>query len=260
MSVLFAIANQKGGVGKTTTTINLGAALALLGRRVLVVDCDPQANATSGLGLSAGQPGLYEVLVGSAGIREAVYSTGIERLSIVPSSNDLFGAEVELVGMEQREQLLRMAIGDVGEEFDFVFFDCPPSLGLLTVNALTAASRVIVPLQCEYYAMEGLSSILNTLDLIKESLNPGLEMEGILLTMFDRRNSLSYKVAEEVRNFFDGKVFDTVINRNVRLSEAPSHGKPIMVYDVRCRGSQDYLNLAEELVSRLGEENAPEKQ
>ena len=258
MAVRVAIANQKGGVGKTTTSINLGAALALLGRKVLLVDCDPQANATSGLSLSERQPGLYRVLVGEAKMREAIFQTSVERLYLVPSSNDMFGAEVELVGLEQRELLLRKVVGQVCEDFDFIFFDCPPSLGLLTVNALTAAGKVIVPLQCEYYAMEGLSSILNTLELIKQNLNPELEMEGILLTMFDRRNSLSYKVAEEVRDYFDGKVFDTIINRNVRLSEAPSHGKPIMTYDVRSRGSQDYLKLAGELIERIEKRHTPE--
>ena len=253
MGRIIAIANQKGGVGKTTTAINLAASLSMAGRSILLVDSDPQANATTGLGFERDpeRAGLYEVLLGEQSIAEVRLETELDHLLLVPSEPDLIGAEVELVAIPKRETRLKEALASVRDENAFVFIDCPPSLGLLTVNALAAADGVIVPLQCEYYALEGLSHLMNTIDLIRESLNPSLSIDGILLTMFDKRNSISHSVAEEVREFFDGKVFTTQIPRNVRLSEAPSFGKPVMLYDTRSAGSESYLALAKEVIEKL---------
>jgi chromosome partitioning protein len=251
MSRVIAIANQKGGVGKTTTAINLGASLAVAERRTLIIDIDPQANASSGLGLDRGaaSPNIYDVLVGNRPL-ELVTKRAIHfpSLDLVPSTRDLVGAEIEMVGMPSRETVLRRALESVREEYDFVLVDCPPSLGLLTLNTLTAADSVMIPIQCEFYALEGLSQLLNTVRLVQRALNPDLEIEGVLLTMFDRRLNLSRQVADDAREYFGSKVFNTVIPRNVRLAEAPSFGEPIVMYDVLSAGAQSYLSLAKELL------------
>jgi chromosome partitioning protein len=249
---IIAIANQKGGVGKTTTAVNLGASLAIMEKKVLLVDADPQANASTGLGFSRQERvnGIYDLLIGGCSIEEAVHSTEISGLKLLPSTVDLFGAEIELAPEEGRELKLRSSLEKLSGAYDFIIIDCPPSLGLLTVNALAASDTVLVPLQCEYYALEGLSSLMHTLELVRQGLNPRLDLEGVVLTMFDGRNLLSHNVAEEVKKFFDGKVFKTTIPRNVRLSEAPSYGKPAVLYDAHCRGSLSYLDLARELLDK----------
>ena len=251
MTRVVALANQKGGVGKTTTAINLGASLAACERRVLVVDLDPQANATSGLGLSKNEPeSMYPVLLGGMDLRAVVRPTDLPTLFVAVSSVDLVGAELELGDASDREFRLRRAVENVAPEFDYVLIDSPPSLGLLTINALTAADSLLVPMQCEYFAMEGVSQLLNTVARVRDSLNPGLQIEGIALTMYDDRMNLARQVADEVRNHFGEKVYKTVIPRNVRLGEAPSFGKPIILYDIRSRGSEAYVNLAKEFIQR----------
>ncbi len=250
MAKIIAVVNQKGGVGKTTTTVNITAALHALGRRVLLCDFDPQANATSGMGVdkNAASPNVYDVLVSGADSARAVVSTKFG--DVLPSNKALAGAGIEMIGIDNREMLLKNALGSLAEKYDYIFIDCPPSLELLTVNALCAAGSLLVPVQCEYYALEGLSDLLATVRLVKRRLNPGLSMEGVLLTMFDSRTNLSLQVAEEVKRHFPGQVYATVIPRNVRLSEAPSHGKPISAYDPYSRGAEAYKLLAEEMIAR----------
>jgi len=251
MSRVVALANQKGGVGKTTTAINLGASLAACDRKVLLIDLDPQANATSGLGLSKNEAqSMYSVLLDGAALGSVIRETELPTLHVAPSSVDLVGAEVELGDTEDRQFRLRNAIEPVKADYQYILIDSPPSLGLLTVNALTAADSVLVPMQCEYFAMEGVSQLLNTIERVRGSLNPELEIEGIALTMYDDRMNLAKQVAQEVRAHFGEKVYDSVIPRNVRLGEAPSFGKPIILYDIRSRGSEAYVSLAKEFIRR----------
>jgi chromosome partitioning protein len=248
---VFAIANQKGGVGKTTTAVNLAASFAVSERRTLLIDLDPQANATSGIGVAPQPTHVYDTLVGRYSLKDVAQPTELEFLQVVPSGPDLVGAEIELVGAEGREHQMERAIADVRNDYDIVLIDCPPSLGLLTLNALTAADSVIVPLQAEYYALEGLARLLDTIERVRGALNPRLVLEGVVLTMMDARNNLSRQVADEVRTHLGDRVFQTEIPRNVRLSEAPSHGRPVLLYDVRSKGSVAYLRVAEEILRRL---------
>jgi chromosome partitioning protein len=255
MSRVIAIANQKGGVGKTTTAINLGASLAVAEKRTLVVDIDPQGNATSGLGLEQREslPNIYDVLTGERSPGDAVTPhVHFTCLDLIPSTQDLVGAEIELVQAPQRERVLRKALEPLRERYDYILVDCPPSLGLLTLNTLTAADSVLIPIQCEFYALEGLSQLLNTIRLVQRGLNPHLDIEGVLLTMYDRRLNLSRQVAAEAREYFGAKVYRTAIPRNVRLAEAPSFGQPIVQYDVASQGAQAYLALAKEILARRG--------
>jgi chromosome partitioning protein len=251
MGRVIAIANQKGGVGKTTTTINLGASLADAGKRILIVDMDPQGNAGSGIGVNGKSisVSMYNVLLGDAAIEEAVLKTEIEGLDIVPAGEGLVGSEVELAGFMARESRLKNALAPIRETYDYLIIDTPPSLGLLTVNTLTAADSILVPIQCEYYALEGLSQLLNAIKLIQANLNPALRIEGVLLTMYDSRLNLSQQVEEEARRFFSQRVYKTVIPRNVRLSEAPSFGRPVILYDRGCVGAESYLKLAKEVIT-----------
>ncbi len=251
MAKVIAIANQKGGVGKTTTAVNLGACLALMGKRVLVIDADPQGHSTSGLGIQKDRlrASLYDVLAREQPLASVVVPTAVRNLSVAPSNIDLAGAEIELVPAMARETRLKRALERARQGYDFILIDCPPSLGLLTLNALTAADSVLVPIQCEYYALEGLSQLVNTVRLVQQNLNPGLTLEGVILTMFDARTNLSIQVVDEVKKYFRDKVYRTIIPRNVRLSEAPSHGQPIVTYDPRSRGAEVYCELAKEVAA-----------
>jgi chromosome partitioning protein len=255
MGKVIAIANQKGGVGKTTTAVNLSSCLAVAEKKTLLLDIDPQATSTSGLGIDKSklEKSIYEVLIDGISIEEVIQKTGLDFLHIAPSHLRLVGAEVELVNLLAREKRLSSALEPIKNNYEFILMDCPPSLGLLTINSLTAADSVLIPIQCEYYALEGLGHLLNTIRLVQEHLNPQLKIEGILLTMYDGRLNLSRQVAEEARKFFSDKVYQTVINRNVRLSEAPSFGKPIILYDIMSTGAENYLSLAEEILNHSKE-------
>ena len=250
MGKIIALANQKGGVGKTTTTINLAASLATLEKSVLVVDADPQANASSGLGVNIKEVecSLYECIINHADVRDAIYTTDIDGLDIIPSHIDLVGAEIEMLNLNERERVIKKMLEPISDDYDFILIDCSPSLGLITVNALTAADSVIIPVQCEYFALEGISKLLNTIKIIKNKLNPPLEIEGFLLTMYDSRLRLANQIYDEVKRHFQELVFKTVIQRNVKLSEAPSHGLPAILYDADSTGAKNHLALANEII------------
>ncbi|MDD4489125.1 MAG: AAA family ATPase [Paludibacter sp.] len=252
MGKIISLANQKGGVGKTTTAINLAASLASLGQKVLIVDADPQANASSGLGVDIRtlEFTIYECLIDDVPPQQAIHNTEIKNLDIIPSHIDLVGAEIEMLNLENRERVMERLLNQLKSLYDYILIDCSPSLGLITVNALTASNSVIIPVQCEYFALEGISKLLNTIKIIKSKLNMQLEIEGFLLTMYDNRLRLANQVLTEVRKHFEGMVFETVISRNVRLSEAPSHGKPVLLYDAESRGSSNYMDLAKELIQK----------
>ena len=252
MPRILAIANRKGGVGKTTTTVNVATAMAAAGKKVLVIDLDPQGNASTSLGIDkkGSMPSSYDVLLGNRRLTDAVVWTEIPGFSIVPSSPDLAAAEIELVDVEKREFALKKAISKEAVNYDYILIDCPPSLSLITVNALVASDAVIVPLQCEFLALEGISDLIRNINAIKKNFNPGLVLQGVVLTMYDKRNNLTQMVEDDVRNFFGKKVYDTVIPRNVRISEAPSHGKPVLLYDFKCPGSQAYIGLTKEVLKR----------
>lgn len=257
MAKVIAIANQKGGVGKTTTAVNLSSCLAFKGKRVVIIDIDPQGNTTSGLGIDKKiiDKSIYEVLINDESIENALMKTAIEKLYICPSNIQLVGAEVELVSVISRETRMKEAIRNIRNKYDFILIDCPPSLGLLTLNALTASDTILVPIQCEYYALEGLSQLMNTVKLVQRHLNPALDVEGVVLTMFDARTNLSIQVVEDVKKYFRNKVYRTVIPRNVRLSEAPSFGLPIILYDPKSKGAECYLDLAQEVINYSEEDH-----
>ncbi len=262
MGKVIAIANQKGGVGKTTTAINLAASLAVLEKRVLLIDADPQANSTSGLNFnpdSKDERTLYEVLIGRYNIADIILDSEIKNLKLAPSHINLVGAEIEMLKIEEREMVMKRAIESVLDKFDYIIIDCSPSLGLITINSLTASNSVIIPVQCEFFALEGLGKLLNTLNLVQNRLNPNLEIEGFLLTMYDARLKSANQVVEDVRHHFGNMVFKSIIARNVRLSEAPSHGKPVILYDALSSGSNNYLNLAKEILTRSMEQQKEEK-
>ena len=250
MGKITAVANQKGGVGKTTTAINITASLAAAEKQVLLIDTDPQGNSTSGLGLDKDNldGSLYDLYTGSKTLDEIIRKTGLPFLNIIPSNIELIGAELELAGKDNRETILKNALEPVKHQYDYIYVDCPPSLSLLTLNALVAADSLLIPMQCEYYALEGISMLLRTFNLIKDSFNPSLEIEGILLTMFDGRNTLANQVSDELKRHFGDKVYKTLIPRNITLAEAPSHGKPVILYDIRSKGAQSYLELAKEIM------------
>ena len=250
MGKVIAITNQKGGVGKTTTSVNLSACIAKFGKKVLLIDMDPQGNASSGLGIDKDNLELciYDVLINGMTMNDVIVPTALKKLKIAPASIDLAGAGVELVNLPKREHILKKALKEVKDDYDFIFIDCPPSLDLLTLNALTAADGVLIPIQSEFYALEGVSQLINTVNLVKKSLNEKLEVEGVLLTMFDGRTNLSIQVADEVKKFFTTKVYKTIIPRNVRLSEAPSYGEPIIIYDPKSKGAEVYMKLAKEVI------------
>ena len=252
MGRIIAIANQKGGVGKTTTAINLSACLAEKGQKVLAVDIDPQGNMTSGLGLEkeAVDKTIYDLMIGEATIEDVIYKEVIENLDILPTDINLSGAEIELIGTDNKEFIIRNEVHKVKEEYDFIIIDCPPSLSVLTINAMTTADTVLVPIQCEYYALEGLSQLIHTIELVKERLNPGLEMEGVVFTMYDARTNLSLQVVENVKDNLNQTIYKTIIPRNIRLAEAPSYGQPINIYDTRSTGAESYRLLAQEVMER----------
>ena len=252
MGKIIALANQKGGVGKTTTTINLGASLATLEKSVLIVDADPQANASSGLGVDIKEVdcSLYECIINKADVRDAIYTTDITGLDIIPSHIDLVGAEIEMLHLDNREKVIKNILDPIRDDYDYILIDCSPSLGLITVNALTASDSVIIPVQCEYFALEGISKLLNTIKIIKSKLNPKLEIEGFLLTMYDSRLRLANQIYDEVKRHFQELVFKTVIQRNVKLSESPSHGLPVILYDADSSGAKNHLNLAREIIGK----------
>ena len=257
MSKIISIANQKGGVGKTTTAINVSSLIAAAEKRTLLIDIDPQANSSSGLSIQNHNPSVYEVLIGKENIKNVIIDSYMPFLDLLPSNINLVGAEIEMVNEEGREKMLREALLPVKDKYDFIFIDCPPSLGLLTLNSLTASDSVLIPVQCEYFALEGLGQLLNTINIVKQHYNPGLSIEGVLLTMFDTRLRLSHQVAEEVRKYFGNKVFETIINRNVRISEAPSYGKPIILYDAISTGAKNYMALANEILEKNKNEVKP---
>jgi len=262
MGKIIAIANQKGGVGKTTTAINLAASLAVLERKILMIDADPQANATSGSGFDVKniKTSIYECLIDEVNPNDIILNSEIEGLDLLPSHIDLVGAEIEMLNMPNRERMLKTVIDKIDKKYDYIIIDCSPSLGLITVNSLTAANSIMIPVQCEYFALEGLGKLLNTVKIIQSRLNPDLEIEGFVLTMYDSRLRLSNQVVEEVRRHFQQMVFDTIIQRNVKVSEAPSFGKPVIMYDADSKGSMNYLNLARELLQKNGDTRIPENQ
>ncbi|WP_042277482.1 ParA family protein [[Clostridium] dakarense] len=250
MSKVIAVFNQKGGVGKTTTNVNLSASMGKMGKKILVLDLDPQGNTTSGYGVDKNsvESTIYEVMLDSLDIREAIIGTEFDNVDIVAAATELSGAEIELTTMKDREFILKNALEPIREEYDYIFIDCPPSLGMLTINSLTAVDSVLIPIQCEYYALEGVSQLMETIKLVKSRLNPSLDIQGVVLSMFDGRANLSIQVVEEVKRYFKGSVYTTLIPRNVRLAEAPSHGKPVIYYDSKCRGTEAYMELAEEFI------------